>query len=106
MEVKDDSRERKTEVRQKRKNSKPEDIHRGLGTVPSSSSTFGDDQGGTSGENRNESVAFTDGRYSLDGGVVSQLIKDAEDELAFYKQQAQKIENRLKQLNDLLQEHR
>ncbi|MCV3215105.1 hypothetical protein OGM63_16560 [Plectonema radiosum NIES-515] len=103
-----DSEQGKTKVKEGSKNSKPENNTRSLGTVQSSSSTIRFLKGTDARKNSAQSAcSANEGRYSdenLDGGIVSQLRKDAEEQLAFYELQVEKLKVRIQELDSLTDE--
>ncbi|GAX46286.1 hypothetical protein NIES4075_73070 [Tolypothrix sp. NIES-4075] len=108
MGIANDSEQGKTKVGKGSKNSKPENNTRGMGTVQGSSSTVWVLKGTNARKNSVESTgSANERRYSpenLDGGIVSQLRKDVEEQLAFHEQQVEKLKARLEELDSLTEE--
>lgn len=104
-----DSEQGKTKVEKGSKNSKPENNTRGVGTVQSSSSTVRFLEGTNARKNSAESTSSANERRypdeNLDGGIVSQLRKDAEEQLAFHELQVEKLRVRIEELDSLTEDH-
>jgi hypothetical protein len=108
MGIANDSEQGKTKIEQGSKDSKPENNTGGVGTIQGSSATNGFLKGTNARKNSVESTGSANKRrYSaedLDGGIVSQLRKDTEEQLAFYELQVEKLKVRLQELDSLSEE--
>ena len=102
-----DHEERKTQVKQKCEDSNSYNIPRSMGDVPSYGFGYGDDQVGITGENsKRKSGYIVQSTSNTSGGIISQLIKETQEQLAyhnqqveFHQEQSQILEHKLKQLD-------
>jgi len=108
MGIANDGEQGKTKIEEGSKNSKPENNTRGVGTVQGSSATIGFLKGTNARKDSAKSTSSAnERRYSaenLDGGIVSQLRKDAEEQLAFHQLQVEKLKVRIQELDSLSEE--
>ncbi len=108
MGIANDGEQGKTKVEKGSKNSKSENNPRGVGTVQSPSSTVRFLKGTNARKNSAESTgSANERRYpdeNLGGGIVSQLRKDVEEQLAFHELQIEKLKVRLEELDSLTEE--
>jgi hypothetical protein len=109
MGIANDGEQGKTKVEQRGKNSKLENNAGGVGTFQGSSATDGLLSRGNARKDSPKSASFAnERRYSIediDGGIVSQLRKDTEEQLAFYESQVKKLKIRLQELDSLSENH-
>ncbi|MBR8832704.1 MAG: hypothetical protein DSM106950_01335 [Stigonema ocellatum SAG 48.90 = DSM 106950] len=109
MEVKDDSRARKTKYKQERQNGESKGNSGSVGVVPGAGGEAGDYQITASRANCKEpDSATTTGATQAPGGTIGQLIDEAqqqlafhEEQLAFHGEQVEKVKIRIQQLSEL-----
>ena len=102
-----DEEARQTEIRQENDQCGHTDRTRGLGKPQSGSSQSGNDSHGTDHANiqSQESRRFTGvSRGEISGGMLSQLILETQDELAYIEQKLPRLRARLNSFQKLYQD--
>jgi hypothetical protein len=103
MELKD-AKNRSPEVRAGDKGSQLKGESTGLGTVPTSSGKLGDYQVGITREDSIKSNTADTGEQSISGitgEITSELINETEKQLAYYQEQVDSLQQRLRDLRKI-----
>jgi hypothetical protein len=103
MRVKNDGKDRKAEGK-RNEGGRAKGSSRSLATLPRTGAEYGTYQVGASREDSQASDTFVLGRESIEGiagKLISQLINEAEKQLAYHDQQSQLLKSRIEELRQL-----